>query len=117
MAKSIARGSEPTAGEAERSGEQELGGFSPTTKEQFASAASAMNSTNVPSLQAPAENILRVSRCARRMESISFPAVASRLQDKPSAADSGGVAAAAPLANRFVARGSELSARQTDRSG
>jgi hypothetical protein len=65
----------------------------------------------------------RVSKCTRRLISAPFPMVASRLQEKPSAAESGGVGAAAPvcdskiLKKRFVARGSEPSARQAEHSG
>jgi hypothetical protein len=52
-----------------------------------------------------------VRKSARRMASASLTAVASRLQDKPSAAESRGVGAAASTAKRFA--GSEPSARQT----
>ena len=47
----------------------------------------------------------------------SLPAVVNRLQDKPSAAESGGVGAAAPSGKHFVARGSEPHARQAERRG
>jgi|AntAceMinimDraft_5_1070358.scaffolds.fasta_scaffold488510_1 hypothetical protein len=50
MAAFVARGSEPTAGEAERSGEGGVGEFLPTTIKQFTSAAAAMSATNVSSL-------------------------------------------------------------------
>jgi hypothetical protein len=46
----VARGSEPSAGEAERSGEGRFGGFPPTTIKQFASAAAATSTINVSPL-------------------------------------------------------------------
>jgi hypothetical protein len=51
------------------------------------------------------------------LPSALLPALANRLQEKPSAAESGSVGAAAPPAKRFVARGGEPCARETERSG
>jgi hypothetical protein len=87
----VARGSEPSARQAERSGKQGSG------------------------LAAPTSQTLRCPRCKRsraqrkagfwggssHLPSAALPAVASPLQDKPS----------------FVARGSEPSARQAELSG
>jgi hypothetical protein len=86
----VTRGSEPATGEDERSGEGEFEGLPPpTTIKQFASAPAAMGAKHVSS-----KNVLK---CARRLASASLPTAASRLQDKPSAAESWGVEAAAPI--------------------
>jgi hypothetical protein len=50
------------------------------------------------------------------LPSASWPVVASRLQDKPSAAGSGGVGEQPPPAKRVVARSSEPLARRAERS-
>ena len=60
---------------------------------------------------------IRERMCARRMASASLPALTSPLQDKPSAAESGGEGAAALPAERLVASGCEPSARQAKRNG
>jgi hypothetical protein len=89
MAAFVARGSEPTAGEAERCGEGGgVGGGGPsTTKKQFASAAAAI--------------------CAKKLSSLLTSSANNLARARVRAKDG----------KCFVARGSEPSARQAERSG
>jgi hypothetical protein len=61
-----------------------------TTINQFASTAAAASATNVSSLKFSAAKSFTSAQVRAQLASASLPAVASRLQDKPSTAENGG---------------------------
>ena len=98
MAKFIARGIEPTAGETERSVEEE---HPPHTPTHIPTPRLTIASTSLPAVESllqdkpSAAGSLGSGGGSSNLPSLSLPAVAGRLQVKPSAAECGGVGAAA----------------------
>jgi hypothetical protein len=124
--RSVACGSEPTLKQAKRSGKQSSGGgslhlrlknpedrlYSPLSAKRFVARGSEPSAR-----QAERSGKRGGGGGSPHLPSASLPAVASRLQDKLSAAESGGAGSLAPTcAKRLVDRGSEPSAKQTERS-